>query len=32
VRWGCMDWIHIVQDRDQRRAFVNTVMGLWVPL
>jgi hypothetical protein len=25
-----MDWIHVAQDRDQWRAFVNTVMNLWV--
>jgi hypothetical protein len=24
-------WIHLAQDRDERRAFVNTVMGLCVP-
>jgi hypothetical protein len=27
-----MDWIDLVQDRDQRRALVNTVMKLPVPL
>jgi hypothetical protein len=28
---GDVDWIHLVQDRDQWRAHVNTVMNLWVP-
>jgi hypothetical protein len=23
-----VDWMHLVQDRDQRRAIVNTVMNL----
>lgn len=23
-----MDWIHLVQDRDQRQAFVNTVVNV----
>jgi len=26
-RWEGMDWIHLVQERDQRRDFVNTVMN-----
>jgi hypothetical protein len=26
-----MHWIEVVQDRDQRRALVNTVMNLLVP-
>jgi hypothetical protein len=26
-----MDWINLSQDRDQWRAFVSTVMKLWVP-
>jgi hypothetical protein len=25
------DWINLAQDRDQQRAFVNTLMNLWVP-
>jgi hypothetical protein len=25
-----VDWIHLVQDRDRRRALVNTVMNLLV--
>jgi hypothetical protein len=25
------DWIDLVQDKDQWRALVNTVMNLWVP-
>jgi hypothetical protein len=27
-----MDWINLAQDRDQRRAIVNTVMDRWFPL
>jgi hypothetical protein len=29
--WGDMDWIHLAQDRDQRRAFVTTTINLRVP-
>jgi hypothetical protein len=28
---GDVDWIHWAQDRDRRRALVNTVMNLRVP-
>jgi hypothetical protein len=31
IEWAGMDWIHLAQDRDQRLAFVNTVMNLRVP-
>jgi hypothetical protein len=31
IGWDGMDWIDLVQDRNQRRALVNTVMNLWVP-
>jgi hypothetical protein len=31
IGWDSMDWIHLVQDRDQLRALVNTVMSLRVP-
>jgi hypothetical protein len=29
--FGNVDWIHWAQDRDRRRALVNTVMNLRVP-
>jgi hypothetical protein len=28
--WGVKDWIHLAQDRGQRRALVNMVMNLRV--
>jgi hypothetical protein len=29
--WGCMDWIHLAQDRNQVRAPVNTAINLGLP-
>jgi hypothetical protein len=31
IGWDGVDWIDLVQDRDQCRALVNTVMNLRVP-
>jgi hypothetical protein len=31
IGWGGMNWIDLARDRDQRRAFVNTIMNLRVP-
>jgi hypothetical protein len=28
--WGRVEWIHLAQDRDHRRALVNAVMNLRV--
>jgi hypothetical protein len=31
IEWNGMDWIDLDQDRDRRRALVNTAMNLRVP-
>jgi hypothetical protein len=31
IAWDGMDWVDLVQVRDQWRALVNTVMSLRVP-
>jgi hypothetical protein len=31
TEWGAIDWSDVVQDRDQWRPLVNTVMNLQVP-
>jgi hypothetical protein len=31
IEWDGIDWIYLVQNRDQWRALVNTVMNLGVP-
>jgi hypothetical protein len=30
IGWGVMDWTDLVQDRNQRRALVNTVLNFQV--
>jgi hypothetical protein len=32
IGWDGMDWIELAQDRDQRRALVNTMMNLRLPI
>jgi hypothetical protein len=29
--WSGVDWIVLAQNRDHRKALVNTVMNFWVP-
>jgi hypothetical protein len=31
IGWDGIDWIDVVQDRDQWRALVNTIRNLRVP-
>jgi hypothetical protein len=31
IGWGSMDWIHLVWDRDQWRALMNTAMNFRIP-
>jgi hypothetical protein len=31
IGWNGMEWVDLVQDRDQWRALVNTVMRLLIP-
>jgi hypothetical protein len=31
VRWESVDWIYLIQDRDQWRVLVNTVINLRFP-
>jgi hypothetical protein len=31
IEWESVDWIRLAQDRDQRRAVLNTVMNLRTP-
>jgi hypothetical protein len=28
IGWDSMDWMYLAQDKDQRRALVNTIMNL----
>jgi hypothetical protein len=29
IGWCCMDWIDLPEDKDQRRAIVNTEVKFW---
>jgi hypothetical protein len=31
IEWDGVDWIDVAEDRDQWRAFVNTILNLRVP-
>jgi hypothetical protein len=31
IGWEVVEWMHLAQDRDQRRAVVNTEMNLLFP-
>jgi hypothetical protein len=31
IRWEGLEWMHLAQDRDQRRAVMKTVMTITVP-
>jgi hypothetical protein len=31
VGWSDVDWTGLAQDRNRRRALVNSVLNLWVP-
>jgi len=31
IGWKVVDWMHLAQERDQRRAVLKTVMNLRVP-
>jgi len=31
IEWEGVEWIHLVEDKDQWQALVNTIMNLWVP-
>jgi hypothetical protein len=30
IGWVCVEWIHLVQDRNQWQALVDVVTNLWV--